>query len=150
MFNIYTTEIRIEKDPIRQSIIDTLKCFLKIADNELVNTYLTRSIEQFKHYSELYEKSSKTTADLNNNNTSQEAQKSEGKKKVVFDFNKTTSSKTGPAATSATDANLFAKYSFLDLISFLVKYSNEKNIVVVYNLAINGIEVNFFNYSHGT
>ena len=144
MFNIYTTEIRIEKDPIRQSIIDTLKCFLKIADKELVNTYLARSIEQFKHYSELYEKSLKTTADLNNNNTSQEPQKNEGKKKVVFDFNKTTSSKTGPAATAATDANLFAKYSFLDLISFLVKYSNDKNIVVVYNLAINGIEVNFF------
>ena len=133
MFNIYTTEIRIEKDPIRQSIIDTLKCFLKIADKELVNSYLTRSIEQFKHYSELYEKSSKTSADLNNNNSSQEAKKSEGKKKVVFDFNKTTSSKTEPAATAATDANLFAKYSFLDLISFLVKYSNEKNIVVVYN-----------------
>ena len=37
------------------------------------------------------------------------------------------------------DAHLFAKYSFLDLIAFLVKYANEANVKAVYALAIQGI-----------
>jgi hypothetical protein len=62
-----------------------------------------------------------------------------GKPKVVFDFDKTIDSKTSKN-TALVDAHLFAKYSFLDLISFLVKYSNDININSVYELAMKGIE----------
>lgn len=66
MFNVYTTEIKLEKDPVRQSLLDTIKCYMKIADPILLNTFLTQSIQHFENHSSMYEKSLKP--DLNNNN----------------------------------------------------------------------------------
>jgi ribosomal RNA-processing protein 12 len=66
MFNVYTTEMKLEKDPVRQSLLDTIKCYMKIADFDLLNFFLAQSIQHYENHSLMYEKSLKT--DLNNNN----------------------------------------------------------------------------------
>ena len=86
LFNIYTTEMNLEKDPIRQSIVDTIKCYLKIADSELCNTYLNQSIANFKKYDELDEKPAQTIGNSNNNQQADE--KKLKSNKVVFDSEK--------------------------------------------------------------
>lgn len=136
MFNLYTTEIRLEKDPARQSLIDTIKCYLKIADTNLANEYLLQAMKQFENYKKLFDESIKQKInDENNNKSATETSKSN---KVVFDFNRTMPIKK---EDSKVDPYLFAKHSFLELIAVLVKYSNEKNVATVYELAISGIEV---------
>ncbi len=133
MFNIYTTEVRSEKDPIRQSLIDTIKFFLYITDSELINTYLIHAIKNFESNCKLHEEALKKSSQIENNSTA----------KVKFDFDKMPSDAKNikiETPKNTLDHYLFAKYSFLDLISILARYSNEKNINVVYELAISGIE----------
>lgn len=136
LFNIYTTEIRLDKDPTRQSLIDTVKCYLKITDPVLANTYLLQAIKNYENQSKQHEeslnKTKESTGDINNNKNDSKSPK------VVFDFNKTSSNKSSLEAMQA-EPFLFAKYSFLDLIAILAKYSDASNIQIVYNLAIDGI-----------
>lgn len=144
MFNIYTTEIRLDKDPIRQALIDTVRCFLKVTDADLVNTYLIQAIRNYESFSKQHEEALQKSkeADLNNNVGKVEPVVIKGgSKKVVFDFS--SSSKKESSTVNIAEPFLFAKYSFLDLIAVLAKYSNTMNIQVVYDLAINGIEVEF-------
>ena len=96
MFNIYTTEMKLDKDPMRQSLLDTIKSYLKIADPVLVNTFLTQSVQHYENHSRMHEKS--LHPDVNNNQSGTTA---DGKKaKVVFDFDKITASAT-PGLDSA-------------------------------------------------
>ena len=137
LFNIYTTELALEKDPIRQSLFDTIKVYLQVTDLELINTYLMQCVKNFENFSKLYEASltSMETVDSNNNDSQENAQK----KKVVFDFDKK-SKATQPA--TGHNLHLYAKNGFLDLIALLAKYSNQNNVPIIYALAITGIEVN--------
>jgi hypothetical protein len=79
----------------------------------------------------------------NNNNNNSNNTKKTSEIKVNFDFNKMTPTKKGLQVSGVTqvEPNLFSKYSSLDLITVLCKYTNDANVSVVYNLAINGIEV---------
>jgi ribosomal RNA-processing protein 12 len=132
MFNVYTTELRSEKDPIRQSLIDTIKFFLYITDSELINAYLINAIKNYESNCKLHEEALKKISQTEKNETS----------KVKFDFDKMPSDikKKNETSNNILDHYLFAKYSFLDLISILARYSNDKNINIVYDLAISGIE----------
>jgi hypothetical protein len=138
MFNLYTTEIRLEKDPARQSLIDTIKCYMKIADKNLSNEYLLQAVKQFENYKKLFDESIKQKINDENNNKYAASGETSKTNRVVFDFNQTIPNKK---EDSKVDPYLFAKHSFLELIAVLVKYSNEKNVAFVYDLAICGIEV---------
>jgi hypothetical protein len=48
LFNIYLTDKRIEKDPLRQLLFETIKSYLKITDLKLVNEFLQRTLEKYK------------------------------------------------------------------------------------------------------
>lgn len=128
MFNIYTTEIRLDKDPSRQSLIDTIKCYLKITDNDLVNTYLVQAIKNYELHAKKHEETK--SADVNNNQND--------KPKVVFDFNKQPTNKQSIASLQA-EPFLFAKHSFLDLIAILAKYSNAQNIQNIFEMSMQAI-----------
>ncbi len=145
MFNLYITEVIVEKDPIRQSLIDTTRTFLKVTDRQLVNTYLTQAIKNYEMYSRKYEESLKLAGANNLDQTITTT--NTGSKQVHFDFNKIPSSKDKKSASSDDfDLNLFAKYSSLDLIAVLAQYSDASNINLVYSLALSGIEVNIYYY----
>ena len=103
LFNIYMMDKRLEKDPQRQLVIDTIKSYLKISDNLLSNEFLMHA---FVKYTKLY-----------------------------------LSKKTGeaPAELNSEENDMFMKYSLLDLIGIMVLYSNEKNIKLIYELAITGL-----------
>jgi len=116
MFNVYTTELEIEKDSVRQTLLDTIKNYLQITDNELINTFLVTAVQNFEKFSNLCE------------------QKTDNK--VLFDFDKTNKD---DSSSKPTDLNIFGKHSFMDLIEVLVKYSNEANASTVFNLAIKRI-----------
>ena len=137
---MYTTDIKLEKDPIRQSLLDTIKYYLQISDLELINTYLLHAVKNYEEYSKLCEQASKVhIVDKNNN--------SRPAKAVQFDFALRTPDDIPAfqsADTSKNQANLYAKYGFLDLIAVLAKYSSEKNIHCIYELAIREIEVCHF------
>lgn len=138
LFNLYATELTLEKDPVRQSILDTIKCYLQITDLGLINTYLLHAVKKFEEYSKLCEESQKshTTTDANNNKTSSKP------KAVQFDFAlREDVPEVKAVDTSKNQLNFFAKYGFLDLIAVLGRYSNETNVLVIYQLAIDGIEV---------
>ena len=123
MFNIYTTEITLENDSIRQILLDTIRNFLQITDLDLVNQYLLQAVKNYENYSKLCLENKPD----NKNNSNQ----------VVFDFNKITTDDTHKQVTSL---NLFAKHSFMDLIAILVKHSNEANIPIVFELTMNRLE----------
>jgi hypothetical protein len=133
LFNLYITEIIIDKDPTRQSVLETVRCYLKIADKDLVNSYLAQAISNYEKYSLQHSESLKK--DLNNN------KQTTSEIKVNFDFNKMTPTKNSGGSATQVEPNLFSKYSSLDLIAVLCKYSNDANVPVVYNLAMNGIQV---------
>jgi hypothetical protein len=141
LFNLYITEIIIDKDPTRQSVLDTIRCYLTVSDKDLVNVYLTQAVSNYEMYSAQHEQS--LAKDQNNNG------KATGGIKVNFDFNKMTPTKSSaPAAVSSgqCEPNLFSKYSSLDLIAVLCKYANDSNVPVVYNLAMSAIEVCLLSY----
>jgi hypothetical protein len=48
LFNIYLTDKRIEKDPLRQLLFEAIRSYLKITDSKLVNDFLQRSLEKYK------------------------------------------------------------------------------------------------------
>lgn len=132
MFNIYTTEIRVDKDPSRQSLIDTIKYYLKITDLELINNYLLQAIKNYdiqskKHYESLQNK------DLNNNQP-----KLDEKPKVTFDFNKQAVNKQSIESLQA-EPFLFAKHSFLDLVAILTKYCNSQNVQTIFDMCLQAI-----------
>ena len=77
MFNIYTTELRSEKDPIRQSLIDTIKFFLYITDSELINTYLIHAVKNYESNCKLHDEALKKSSQTDNSTN-----------KVKFDFDK--------------------------------------------------------------
>jgi ribosomal RNA-processing protein 12 len=125
MFNIYTTEIAIENESIRQTFLDTIKCYLEIADPELVNLYISQAINNLENYSKLTEKHQKEI----------EIKKSKDAS-VVFDFN-TTKKETLPIQLS--NLYVFAKHGFMDLLAILVKFSNDSNIPIIFELAVERI-----------
>ena len=120
MFNIYTTEITLENDSIRQILLDTIRNFLQITDLDLVNQYLLQAVKNYENYSKLCLEN-KPDNKINSN-------------QVVFDFN------TDDTNKQVTSLNLFAKHSFMDLIAILVKHSNEANIPIVFELTMNRLE----------
>lgn len=139
LFNLYTTEITLEKDPVRQSLLDTIKTYLQITDLPLINTYLLHAVTKFEEYSALCQAITKPTKDANNNNSFSDQK--QRPKAAQFDF----ALKSNVVAPKDEDQlknqlNIFARYGFLDLISVLGKYANEKNVHVIYDLAIKGIE----------
>lgn len=131
LFNLYISDISIDKDPNRQSVLDTIKCYLKVADAQLANTYLQQAIKNYENYSKSYEESLKNKKTDENNNSGN---------KVVFDFDKKSKDKK-TVASQVAEPSLFSKYSSLDLIAVLAEYANDSSIATVYELAINGIEV---------
>ncbi|RNA27286.1 RRP12 isoform X2 [Brachionus plicatilis] len=130
MFNIYTTEIRLDKDPSRQSLIDTIKFYLKITDYELINSYLIQAIKNYHLQSKNHEESIKSK-DMNNNKP-----ESEAKSKVVFDFKAVNKQSV---ESLRAEPFLFAKHSFLDLIAVLAKYSNFQNVQTIFDMCIQAI-----------
>ena len=48
LFNIYTTEKLLEKDPLRQIVYVVIQLYLKMTDNGSVNEFLSRAIEKYK------------------------------------------------------------------------------------------------------
>ena len=125
----------LEKDPVRQSLLDTIKTYLQITDLPLINTYLLHAVNKYEEYSALCHAATRPTkSDANNNNNVAKA--------VQFDF--ALKSDVAPVAKDEeqlkSQLNMFARYGFLDLISVLGRYANEKNIHVIYELAIKGIE----------
>ncbi len=104
LFNIYMMDKRLEKDPQRQLVIDTIKSYLKISDNSLSNEFLMRAYDK---YTQLYL-----------------VKKPKGEEET---------------SGSGEENDMFMKYSLLDLIGIMVLYANEKNIKIIYELAINGI-----------
>ena len=109
MFNIYTTEIAIENESIRQTFLDTIKCYLQITDPELVNVYISQAIKNLDNYTKLSEKHHQET----------EANKKSRDAPVVFDF--TTTKKETTTTHQLSNLHVFAKHSFMDLIAVLVK-----------------------------
>ena len=124
MFNIYTTEIAIENESIRQTILDTIKCYLQIADTVLVNEYISQAIKNLEDYSNLTEKHH------------QELETKSRDSSVVFDFNAT---KKEIVPTQLSNLYVFAKHGFMDLLAILVNFSNETNIPIIFELAIKRI-----------
>jgi hypothetical protein len=158
MFNIYTTDestlADAESSSVRQAIFDSIKCYLKIADVALVNQYLVQALRNYENYSKISQDKQKelaktnATALLTNKNDKKEATTESKAIKskaggVMFDFSRTSDAKSsGDAfADKTVDTCKNAEYSFLDLISLLVRYSNESNVKIVYELATNGIQV---------
>ena len=47
LFNIYMMDKRLEKDPLRQLLLETIKTYLKISDNELCNEFLQRAYNRY-------------------------------------------------------------------------------------------------------
>ena len=78
LFNLYTTELTLEKDPVRQSLLDTIKCYLQITNLELINTYLLHAVKNYEDYSKLCDEAPKPVVDKNNNQRPPKA--------VQFDF----------------------------------------------------------------
>lgn len=145
MFNLYTTDMKME-DSSRQSLLDTIRLYVRIADNEIVNVYLQQAVKNYQNFSKQYEESLKANNNNNNNSTDANNNSTAVKPKVQFDFNKCDSDAAPKIADNdALKPFLFAKYTFLDLIGVLVKYSNESNVPVVHNLAQSGIIVSFIN-----
>jgi ribosomal RNA-processing protein 12 len=141
MFNLYTMDTKIDES-IRQSLLDTIKLYVKVADRELVNVYISQAMKTYANFAKLHEDSIKST--LNNSGTAAAAGDGHKTKGVVFDFNKTESttksSKSSPVSQQPEiKPFLFSKYAFLDIIGALAGYSNEANIGLVYELARNGI-----------
>ena len=58
LFNIYMMDKRLEKDPQRQLVLDSVKSYLKISDNSLCNEFLLRA---FKKYTDTYSNDEKAT-----------------------------------------------------------------------------------------
>jgi hypothetical protein len=157
MFNIYTTDessLKSNESSIRQAIFDSIKCYLKIAEATLVNQYLLQAVRNYENYSKISQAKQKelteTAVAVRNKEeketTSKTTTTANKPGKVMFDFSSTSNSKSvtlGAEKTEKTiDAYKSAEYSFLDLISLLVRYSNEANIKLVYELATDGIQVN--------
>ncbi len=59
LFNIYMMDKRLEKDPLRQLVLDTIKSYLKISDSLLCNEFLQRA---FAKYSESPKQTTETAA----------------------------------------------------------------------------------------
>jgi len=99
----------------------------------LINNYLLHAVKTYEDYSRLC--TEQDNLDSNNNISKP---KPAG---VQFDFalrEDVLSSVVTPKP--ANQLNQFAKHGFLDLIALLGKYANEANVVVIYDLAIAGIE----------
>lgn len=146
MFNLYTTDPSVD-DSIRQSIVDTVRHFLTVADRELTNTYLSQAMVNYESYSKKYDEWLKTSLqDIDqNNNKPTPNEPTSNKKRVVFDFKKTDREVDKKKASGQeVQPYLFAKYAFLDLIGVLAKYANRSTVPVVYKLAHFGITVKFF------
>lgn len=140
MFNLYTIDICLN-DSTRQSIVETIRHFLKITDRELIDSFLSQALNNYQSYTYKCEESLKS-----NQAAAIAVEEKIGKQmnKVVFDFQKT--KRDTVKSNNIENQNfLFAKYAFLDLICVLVKYSSDRAIIEsVYQLAQNGIIVNFF------
>lgn len=146
MFNLYTTETKLD-DPFRQSIIDTVKFFLKISEPDLINVYLMQAIKNYEVYVKKYDEWLQDKEKENNATNSKHSSDSKQltttttTKKVVFDFDKMETEKKS-TKEEEMQPFLFAKYGFLDLIGVLAKYANtEVNIEAVCQLANLGINV---------
>lgn len=126
LFNIYTTEIMVDDDSNRQSLLDTIKCYFKITDKDLINNYLSLAIENYEKNTNLYNNSKNTETSKDN--------------KVKFDFDKMDRDAQPDKITS--NAYLFARHSFLDLIGIMVTYANQQVVQKAYQLARISIEVN--------
>lgn len=142
MFNLYTTDVKLDEST-RQSLVDTIKHFLKLADAELVNSYLTQATKNYQVYTSKYDDWLKAELAANKAQPIQADEKKEEKpKRVIFDFNKSDhQQKTKAKIHELIQPYLFAKYAFLDLIAVLVVYSNRANIDLVCQLALSGISV---------
>lgn len=138
MFNLYTTDPRLD-DSIRQSIIDTVRHFLTIADLELVNTYLSQCMVNFDNFSKKYDEWVRTS--VQEVVAPKPVEDMGGKKRVVFDFKKTERETSAKTTAQESQPYLFAKYAFLDLIGVLAKYANRSTVDIVYQLAHFGISV---------
>lgn len=144
MFNMYTTEPRLD-DSMRQSIVDTVRHFLQIADAELINSFLVAALDNYESYARKYDawlvtSSSKKSAPVGDETMTKPREAQAGKKRVEFDFKKM--EKEPMAKTDEIQPFLFAKYAFLDLIGVLAKYANKPaTIDTVYQLAHFGITV---------
>ena len=133
MFNIYTLEMSLAKDPVRQSLHDTIKCYLQVTNPDLLNIYLLQAVRNFENYSKMCQESSK--------NKTQETSHGESGKKVKFDFKSMEATTAKNEDKALVDSKAFAKHAFLDLVILLVKYADHQNIQVVYELATSAISV---------
>lgn len=48
LFNIYTTEKRLEEDPVHQFALNVIELYLKITDSTTANDFLTRAFEKYE------------------------------------------------------------------------------------------------------
>lgn len=47
LFNIYMMDKCLDKDPLRQLVLETIRSYLKIADNTLINEFLQRAYNKY-------------------------------------------------------------------------------------------------------